>query len=123
MSLRKAQAGLRFAEEKWNLRILSAILWKPMGFNQLCRYLAGISPNTLAKRLDRLETLGLVDRTVISATPPATQYSPTAAARELRSVLVDLGNWGARYARSGQPDVRQAPAGVTVPVQPAGTGD
>ncbi|MBJ7593971.1 MAG: helix-turn-helix transcriptional regulator [Candidatus Dormibacteraeota bacterium] len=110
MSLTTAQAGLCFAEEKWNLRILSAILWKPMGFNQLCRYLAGISPNTLAKRLDRLEMLGLVDRRVICATPPATQYSATAAAGELRSVLV-MARWGARYVGTRQPDADRATAG------------
>lgn len=101
LSLRRTQEALRFAEQKWNLQILSAILWKPMGFNQLCRYLAGISPNTLAQRLDRLEVLGLVHRMVISATPPATQYLPTAAACELQPVLVDLGSWHARYVGTG----------------------
>ncbi|MBJ7609391.1 MAG: hypothetical protein JF887_08170 [Candidatus Dormibacteraeota bacterium] len=44
LSVTDAQAGLLFAEEKWNLRILNAVLWKPMGFNQLCRFLVGISP-------------------------------------------------------------------------------
>ena len=95
---------MAFAEEKWNLRILSAILWKPMGFNQLCRFLKGISPNTLAKRLDRLEALGLVDRAVISTTPPATQYSATPAARELRPVLEGLAGWGATHIATAEPN-------------------
>ncbi len=108
VSVRSAQAGLLFAEEKWTLRILNAVLWKPMGFNQLCRFLVGISPNTLARRLDRLETMGLVDRRVLSTTPPATRYSATAVLRELRPILDGLASWGAAHARTAPEEDRTA---------------
>ncbi|MFI5312847.1 MAG: winged helix-turn-helix transcriptional regulator [Candidatus Dormibacteria bacterium] len=95
------QAVLTLVEEKWTLRVVSAILWKPMGFNQLCRFLRGISPDTLAKRLDRLEALGLINRAVLSTTPPATRYSATPAARELRPILEALGKWAAMHLVEG----------------------
>jgi DNA-binding HxlR family transcriptional regulator len=40
----------------------------------------------------------------IMACSPATQYSATAAARELRSVLVELSTWGERHARGASAD-------------------
>ncbi len=66
--------GLRFAETKWNLRIVAALLWKPMGFNQLSRFLGDISTGTLSSRLGDLEARGLITRTVLSVTPPSTLY-------------------------------------------------
>jgi DNA-binding HxlR family transcriptional regulator len=39
----------------------------------------------------------------IMACSPATQYSATAA-RELRSVLVELSTWGERHARGASAD-------------------
>ncbi|MBJ7609392.1 MAG: helix-turn-helix transcriptional regulator [Candidatus Dormibacteraeota bacterium] len=50
--------------------------------------------------MDRLETMGLVDRRVISTTPPATRYSATAVSRELRPILDGLASWGAAHTRT-----------------------
>ncbi len=93
-------AGLRFAEGKWNLRIVAALLWKPMGFNQLSRALEGISQNTLANRLDSLEALGVITRTVLSVTPPATLYAVDRSGRELSDALTGLSRWGERWLAS-----------------------
>jgi DNA-binding HxlR family transcriptional regulator len=89
--------GLRFAEGKWNLRIVAALLWKPMGFNQLSRALVGISQNTLANRLHNLEALGVITRTVLSVTPPATLYTVDRPGRELSDALAGLARWGERW--------------------------
>ena len=91
-----ASAGLRFAEGKWNLRIVAALLWKPMGFNQMVRFLEGISPNTLARRLDDLEALGMISRTVVTVTPPATLYTVEQPGRELATAIDELAQWGER---------------------------
>ncbi len=96
--------GFRFAEGKWNLRIVAALLWKPMGFNQLSRALGGISQNTLANRLDSLEALGVIMRTVLSVTPPATLYTVDRPGRELRDVLTGLSRWGERWLASADGD-------------------
>jgi len=92
--------GFRFAEGKWNLRIVAALLWKPMGFNQLSRALVGISQNTLANRLDSLEALGVITRTVLSVTPPATLYTVDRPGRELSDTLAGLARWGERWLAS-----------------------
>lgn len=96
--------GFRFAEGKWNLRIVAALLWKPMGFNQLSRALVGISHNTLANRLDSLEALGVITRTVLSVTPPATLYTVDRPGRELSDALTGLSRWGERWLASADGD-------------------
>lgn len=96
--------GFRFAEAKWNLRIVAALLWKPMGFNQLSRALLGISQNTLANRLDSLEALGVITRTVLSVTPPATLYTVDRAGRELSDALTGLSRWAERWLTSADGD-------------------
>jgi DNA-binding HxlR family transcriptional regulator len=96
--------GLRFAEGKWNLRIVAVLLWKPMGFNQLSRALVGISQNTLANRLDNLEGLGVITRTVLSVTPPATLYTVDRPGRELSDALAGLARWGERWLASEEHD-------------------
>ncbi len=96
MPLARGWSGLRFAEGKWNLRIVAALLWKPMGFNQLVRVLDGISPNTLARRLDDLEALGIISRAVVTVTPPATLYTVDQPGRELGKAIEELAEWGER---------------------------
>ncbi len=52
--------------------------------------------------------MGLVDRRVISTTPPATRYSATAVSRELRPILGGLARWGAAHAQTAPETVGTA---------------
>jgi len=89
--------AIQLLQEKWTLHIIRALLDRPLGFNELGRAAGGCNPATLAQRLDRLEELGLVTRTVESVMPPRTSYRLTAAGVELESVIKAIDCWGRRH--------------------------
>src|SRR5438477_10177551 len=66
--------AIQVLQEKWTMHIVRALLEGPLGFNELGRTVGGCNPATLKARLDRLEDLGLLHRTVHSFMPPRTSY-------------------------------------------------
>jgi len=85
--------AIQLLQEKWNLHIIRALIPGPMGFNELGRAAGGVNPATLAQRLDRLEELGLVTRTVEQVMPPRTSYRLTEAGMELQQVIAAIDCW------------------------------
>lgn len=88
--------AIQLLQEKWTLHIVRALLERPLGFNELSRATGGCNPATLAQRLDRLEELGVVSRTVESVMPPRTSYRLTASGVELQEVIDAIDRWGRR---------------------------
>jgi DNA-binding HxlR family transcriptional regulator len=88
--------AIQLLQEKWTLHIVRALLERPLGFNELGRATGGCNPATLAQRLDRLEDLGVVSRTVESVMPPRTCYRLTASGVELQEVISAIDAWGRR---------------------------
>ena len=84
--------SIEILQEKWTLHIVRALLLGPMGFNELGRAI-GANPSTLALRLERLEEVGVVERTVRSVMPPKTSYALTAGGMELQEVIDALSRW------------------------------
>ena len=84
---------------KWTLHIVSALLHGPRGFNELARAIGGCNPATLAERLDTLERLGLLDKTVESTMPPRTSYALTRAGAALDEVITSIDRWGQRHLK------------------------
>ena len=80
--------------KKWALLII-AILGNEgsKGFNELKNELDDISPKSLSDTLKNLERIGLVNRKILSTSPPTTQYSLTDDGRELRGHLIPLLVW------------------------------
>ncbi len=80
--------------KKWALLII-AILGNEgeKGFNELQRELKGISPKTLSKTLKELEQYGLIERKVLSTSPPRVKYSLSSDGWELRRHLIPLLKW------------------------------
>jgi DNA-binding HxlR family transcriptional regulator len=91
-------------QEKWTLHIVRALLDGPMGFNELGRTVGGCNPATLKVRLDRLEQLSLLKRTVHSQMPPRTSYELAPAGVDLQRVIDAIDGW----ARSHPDSVPQA---------------
>jgi DNA-binding HxlR family transcriptional regulator len=89
--------AIQLLQEKWTLHIVRALLERPLGFNELGRATGGCNPATLAQRLDRLEELGVVTRTVESVMPPRTSYRLTPAGVELQEVISAIDRWGRRH--------------------------
>lgn len=84
-------------QEKWVLHIIRSLLSGDKGFNELSRSVGGCNPATLAQRLDHLERLGMISKTVTSVMPPRTHYALTASGRELQSVIDAIDGWARAY--------------------------
>ena len=88
-----AGEAIEILQEKWVLHIALSLLDGPMGFNELGREVGGCNPTTLTQRLSRLESLGLIDRTVCSVTPLRCSYELTKSGRELEQVISAIRSW------------------------------
>ncbi|MEJ2290597.1 MAG: helix-turn-helix domain-containing protein [Deinococcales bacterium] len=97
--VRSCPAGeaIEILQEKWVLHIVHSLLAGPKGFNELGREVGGCNPTTLTQRLYRLETLGLVRKTVHSVTPPRCSYDLTEAGLALENVIESIRSWAQRH--------------------------
>lgn len=91
------RAAIQVLQEKWTLHIVRALLEGPMGFNELGRAVGGCNPATLKLRLDHLEELGLVVRTVHSLMPPRTSYELARAGVDLQHVIMAIDGWAREH--------------------------
>lgn len=91
-------AGLDVLQEKWALAIVYVLMRGPVGFNECARGAGAVNATTLTQRLARLETAGLVKKTVHSFMPPRTSYELTEAGRALKPVIAAIERWSDRYA-------------------------
>ena len=66
-------------------------------FNELKRALGEISSTVLAARLLEMEREGLISKKIYLEIPPRVEYRLTARARELGTILKDLGEWALRW--------------------------
>src|ERR671923_857808 len=88
--------SLDVAGERWTLLIVRELLLRgPSRYTDLRNGLPGIATNLLADRLRELEQAGVVERE--EAPPPGatTLFRLTPRGEELKSVLDELGRWGA----------------------------
>lgn len=92
--------SIEILQEKWVLHIIRALLSGPHGFNELGRAVGGANTTTLSQRLDNLEKLGLVSKTVESTMPPKTRYELTQAGSELQSIIDAIDDWARRNMRA-----------------------
>jgi DNA-binding HxlR family transcriptional regulator len=83
--------------DRWTLLLVRDLLVGSTRFSELARGNPGLSRALLARRLDQLQRAGLVVRTDDG------RYHPSAAGEDLRSVVMDLAEWGARWA-FGEPE-------------------
>lgn len=79
---------------RWKLSILSLLKQQTRRFNELSRFLAGITPKALSKELKELEENQLIKRTVHNIFPPHVEYSITDHGSSLENVFVILRTWG-----------------------------
>ena len=89
--------------EKWTILIVRELLMGSTRFNELQRGLGLISPTILTKRLTMLTERGLVHRKRISG-QRGFEYHATESCRELLPILLSLGGWGMRWARTNLTD-------------------
>ncbi|MET0091637.1 MAG: helix-turn-helix domain-containing protein [Candidatus Thiodiazotropha sp.] len=85
--------------EKWTILIVRELLMGGARFNELQRGLRLISPTMLSKRLDSLESHGLVIKKKIP-NQKGYEYFPTRSCAELLPIIKSLGDWGMRWVRA-----------------------
>lgn len=84
--------------KRWSLLILKNFCEKEViRFNELKRALTGISSTVLSDRLLELEREGLISKKIYPEIPPRVEYRITSQARELESILRELGKWVSRW--------------------------
>ena len=90
--------ALELLGERWTLLVVRELLIGSGRFNDLRRGVLLMAPSVLSERLESLTEHGLIMR---KAMPGARshEYHLTAAAEELRPVIMQLGNWGQRWSR------------------------
>ncbi len=89
--------------ERWTILIIRELLLGNTRFSDLQRALSQISPTLLTKRLGQLQDGGLVVRK-LAPKGGRVAYHLTAAGRELRPVILGLGEWGMKWARGQMND-------------------
>jgi DNA-binding HxlR family transcriptional regulator len=89
--------AIQVLQEKWTMHIIRTLLEGPRGFNELGRAIGGCNPATLKLRLEHLESLGVVEREVVSTMPPRTTYRLGQAGFDLDEVIQAIGDWGRRH--------------------------
>lgn len=81
---------------KWKLHLMWVLGEGPQRFGRIRRVLDGVSEKVLTENLRRLESSGVVSRTVYPEVPPRVEYSLTPLGEELRAALRPLEEWGDR---------------------------
>jgi DNA-binding HxlR family transcriptional regulator len=89
--------GAEIFGERWTPLVVRELLCGSRRFNDLRRGVPRMSPTLLSARLKKLEEMGIVERREVNG---GIEYHPTAAAEELRPIVLALGHWGARWIGS-----------------------
>jgi DNA-binding HxlR family transcriptional regulator len=91
--------ALEYVGERWTLLIVRNIYLGVRRFDDLQEQL-GIARNVLASRLESLTADGILERRPYGERPVRHEYRLTEKGRALWPVLVELLQWGDRYASS-----------------------
>jgi len=73
--------------------------YEPVRFNEMRRYLGGVSDKTLSQNLKELEADELITRTMYPQIPPKVEYSLTGRGSSLVKILDKLCDWGMENRR------------------------
>lgn len=95
----RIREALDLVAAKWTvpLFILLHEAREPVRYAAIEKSLAGITPKELAKNLRKLESAGLVSRTVHPTSPPAVNYALSALGESLYPSLQGLAHWAAMF--------------------------
>ena len=83
--------------DKWTIMIVGALSRGALRYTEIQRRVTGISQRMLTLTLKRLETDGLVTRTLYPSVPPRVDYELTDLGQSLRGALVPLHLWAAKH--------------------------
>ncbi len=79
--------------DKWSLLVVRDLLLGKSKFSEFLDSPEGVTTNILADRLKRLETEGLISRTLYQQRPERYAYALTAAGQDLKPVIGAICRW------------------------------
>lgn len=88
--------ALEMVGERWSLLIIRDLLVSPKRYTDLRNGLPKIPTNILAARLKEMEEAGVIQRRILPRPASGVVYELTDYGRELESVVMGLGRWGAQ---------------------------
>lgn len=96
--LNEFDATMKKIQGKWKIMILYELHEEQsVRFNQLQRYIKGISAKTLANQLKELEADELIQRVVHQIVPPRVDYFLTDKGQSLIPILDSICDWGLNH--------------------------
>jgi DNA-binding HxlR family transcriptional regulator len=110
-----AAAALAVIGEKWSLLVVRELAFGVHRFDSIVLN-TGAPRDILTNRLRSLESAGVVEKRQYSERPPRFEYHLTQAGRELRPILLSLGQWGSRWAAGAPPVGFEHTCGETLEV-------
>ena len=84
---------------KWKILILISIWEGNKHFREIERSIPKLSTKVLSKELKDMEENQLITRTVLNGFPVRTEYRPTEYSKTLKSVILELHNWGVNHRK------------------------
>lgn len=83
---------------KYKMFILYTLMeFETVRFNEMHRYISGITFKTLSSTLKQLETDGLINRKEYPQIPPKVEYSLTERGKSLIPILDQMCEWGDKH--------------------------
>lgn len=90
---------------KWKVLIIRELLKGTYRFNELHRSIEGISQKVLTENLRKLESDGIIQRTVYAEVPPRVEYSLSELGDNLRPIIAAMRAWGLDYLNGNLPGI------------------
>ena len=81
-------------ERRWTISVVYASFEGASRFNEFKQACGGVPPRTLAERLRELEEAGVLEKRIVTASPPYYEYRLTSRGRRLQPVIEALGALG-----------------------------
>jgi DNA-binding HxlR family transcriptional regulator len=94
--------------ERWALLVVRELLLGPQRFSDLRRALPNAASNVIADRLRELEGRGVISRRTLPPPAASSVYELTTRGQDLESIILALGNWGARVPLPPEPTTLSA---------------
>jgi DNA-binding HxlR family transcriptional regulator len=94
-------AAMDVLGERWAALVVRNLLDGPQRYTDLLNGLPGVSTDMLASRLNELERVGVVQRSVLPPPAASKVYELTELGRELEPVIHALARWGIRRLVAG----------------------
>lgn len=91
------EVTLKIIGGRWKVLIIQGLLGGTMRFNELQRYLKGISHRTLSRQLKEMEADQLIIRNNFNEIPPRVEYSLSPLGYSLQAILYAMDEWGRKY--------------------------